>query len=86
MRASQSLARLHRDWTRLGEADPLWAVCVDPARHGGRWDVQEFLATGRAEIAGNDRAARRDTAGTGGWRSISSSWIAGKMRTPVARF
>jgi hypothetical protein len=62
MRASQSLARLHRDWTRLGEADPL----RDPARRGGRWDVQEFLATGRAEIAGNDRAARRDTAGTGG--------------------
>jgi SAM-dependent methyltransferase len=51
MRASQNLARLRRDWTRLGEADPLWAVCVDPARRGGRWDVQEFLASGRAEIA-----------------------------------
>lgn len=51
MRASQRLAGLHRDWTRLGEADPLWAVCVDPARRGGRWDPQEFLASGRAEIA-----------------------------------
>jgi ubiquinone/menaquinone biosynthesis C-methylase UbiE len=51
MRASQSLAGLHRDWTRLGEADPLWAVCVDPAKRGGRWGVQEFLASGRAEIA-----------------------------------
>lgn len=50
MRASQSLAGLHRDWTRLGEADPLWAVCVDPARRGGRWDPAEFLASGRAEI------------------------------------
>jgi SAM-dependent methyltransferase len=52
MSASESLARLRRDWTRLGEADPLWAVCTDPARRGGRWDVQEFLAGGRAEIAG----------------------------------
>jgi SAM-dependent methyltransferase len=51
MSASQSLAGLHRDWTRLGEDDPLWAVCVDPAKRGGRWDVQEFLASGRAEIA-----------------------------------
>jgi SAM-dependent methyltransferase len=50
MRASQSLAGLHRDWTRLGEADPLWAVCVDPARRGGRWDPAEFLASGQAEI------------------------------------
>ncbi len=44
------LRKLRSDWTRLGEADPLWAVCVDPARKGGRWDVGEFNATGRAEI------------------------------------
>lgn len=52
MRASESLAGLHRDWTRLGEADPLWAVCVDPARRGGRWEIPDFLASGQAEIAG----------------------------------
>lgn len=52
MSASRSLAGLRRDWTRLGEADPLWAVCVEPARRGGRWDVQEFLASGQAEITG----------------------------------
>jgi SAM-dependent methyltransferase len=46
-----ALAELRADWTRLGEADPLWAVCVDPARRGGRWDLEEFNATGRAEIA-----------------------------------
>ena len=51
MTASRSLAGLHRDWTRLGETDPLWAVCVDPARRGRRWDVQEFLASGQAEVA-----------------------------------
>jgi ubiquinone/menaquinone biosynthesis C-methylase UbiE len=26
-------------------------VCVDPERRGGRWDVSEFMASGRAEIA-----------------------------------
>ena len=43
-------AELSRDWTRLGLEDPLWAVCVDPARRGGRWQLDDFLATGRAEI------------------------------------
>jgi ubiquinone/menaquinone biosynthesis C-methylase UbiE len=45
------LARLSRDWSTLGQEDPLWAVLVDPARRGGRWDVAEFLASGRAEIS-----------------------------------
>jgi SAM-dependent methyltransferase len=45
-----TLDGLRRDWTRLGEADPLWAVCVDPDKRGGRWDLAEFLASGRAEV------------------------------------
>jgi ubiquinone/menaquinone biosynthesis C-methylase UbiE len=44
------LARLSRDWSKLGAEDPLWAVCVDPDRRGGRWDPEEFLASGRAEV------------------------------------
>jgi SAM-dependent methyltransferase len=47
---SRYFARLGQDWTRLGYQDPLWAVCVDPAKRGGRWDLEDFLATGRAEI------------------------------------
>jgi len=69
MNTHSGLAGLRRDWTTLGEADPLWAVCVDPARRGGRWDLGEFLATGQTEIAGAmselDRlglCARRDSA------------------------
>jgi SAM-dependent methyltransferase len=50
VRTGASLTRIRRDWTRLGEADPLWAVCVDPEKKGGRWNADEFLATGRREI------------------------------------
>jgi len=46
-----ALSRLRRDWTRLGDTDPLWAVCVDPARKDGRWDLSEFNASGKTEIA-----------------------------------
>ncbi len=69
MNARRRLAGLRHDWTRLGQADPLWAVCVDRAKQGGRWDIGEFLASGRAEIAAAiadlDRlglCARRDEA------------------------
>jgi SAM-dependent methyltransferase len=44
------LAELGRDWTQLGQQDPLWAVCVDPAKRGGHWQVEDFLATGQTEI------------------------------------
>jgi SAM-dependent methyltransferase len=44
------LDQVSRAWTTLGAADPFWAVCVDPDRRGGRWDVGEFMASGRAEI------------------------------------
>lgn len=44
------LGDVQRDWTKLGEDDPLWAVLIQPGTRGGRWDVDDFLATGRAEI------------------------------------
>ena len=44
------LGRLRDDWETLGDEDPLWAVYVTPETKGGRWDVQEFLRTGRREL------------------------------------
>jgi SAM-dependent methyltransferase len=38
------------DWETLGRADPLWAVFVTPGARGGGWDLDAFLATGRAEV------------------------------------
>ncbi len=50
-KARASLDEVRRNWTKLGKADPLWAVCVDGSRKGGRWDPAELFATGRGEIA-----------------------------------
>ena len=44
-----------RDWEELAEVDPLWAVLSDPERRGGRWQLDEFLATGEADA---DRVLR----------------------------
>lgn len=43
--------QVRRDWTTLGADDPLWAVSVAPDKRGGRWDVDEFLAQGRRDVA-----------------------------------
>ena len=45
-----ALDRHRRDWEELGEQDPLWAVLTDPRKRGGRWDVDEFFATGEQEL------------------------------------
>lgn len=50
---------VRRDWTLLGDQDPLWAVLVTPEAKGGRWDVGDFLATGRAEVDASIAHLRR---------------------------
>jgi SAM-dependent methyltransferase len=45
-----TLEELRRDWTTLGEQDPLWAVYVAPGKKGGAWDVEAFYATGPREV------------------------------------
>lgn len=39
-----------KNWSRLGDEDPLWAVLTVPGMDGQGWDVQDFLATGVQEI------------------------------------
>jgi ubiquinone/menaquinone biosynthesis C-methylase UbiE len=46
-----SFEEVRRDWVRLGEQDPLWAVYVAEDKRGGRWDPDSFLSTGRSDVA-----------------------------------
>ena len=46
-----ALERHRRDWEQLAEVDPLWAILAAPDARGGRWKLDEFFATGEAEIA-----------------------------------
>ena len=45
-----TLDRQRHDWEQLAEVDPLWAVLTRPDKRGGRWDRDEFLATGEREV------------------------------------
>jgi SAM-dependent methyltransferase len=44
------LDELKANWESLAEADPLWAICNDPAKMGGVWQPSQFFATGEEEI------------------------------------
>ena len=43
--------RHRQGWEHLTEIDPFWAVLTRRGRKGGRRDVDEFSATGVAEVA-----------------------------------
>jgi ubiquinone/menaquinone biosynthesis C-methylase UbiE len=45
------LDRHKQSWDKLGELDPLWVVLTDPKGKFGKWDVDEFFATGEKDIA-----------------------------------
>jgi SAM-dependent methyltransferase len=44
------LEQHRRDWEELARLDPMWAVVSDPAMRYGRWDAEEFFATGESEV------------------------------------
>lgn len=48
--ARGALKRIQQDWDALGRTDPLWAILTDEQKRRGKWDLEEFFATGREEI------------------------------------
>jgi SAM-dependent methyltransferase len=45
------LAEAQRHWDEHARTDAMWAILTVPAKRGGKWDAEEFFATGAAEIA-----------------------------------
>ena len=45
-----NLDEASKNWTALGENDPLWVVLTDPDKKNNRWNEQEFFATGTVQI------------------------------------
>ncbi|HEU5473186.1 MAG TPA: class I SAM-dependent methyltransferase [Actinophytocola sp.] len=44
------IQELRSVWESMGETDPLWAVLTDATKRNGRWDVDEFMATGAGDV------------------------------------
>jgi SAM-dependent methyltransferase len=41
-----------RDWNELAELDPIWAVLHEAPGAEGRWQIDDFFATGAGEVSG----------------------------------
>lgn len=41
-----------RAWEDWGDVDPLWAILTRPGTQFGGWNIDEFFASGRQQIAG----------------------------------
>jgi len=50
-RSVSRVAAPRREWEDLARLDPLWAILTDNRKQFGKWDLEEFFASGRAEIA-----------------------------------
>ena len=79
-----SFEQVREDWTRLGAEDPLWAVHVAPDKRGGRWDVEEFLALGRADVARSRATLARLGLPTEWKRVLDFGCGAGRLSQPLA--
>jgi SAM-dependent methyltransferase len=79
-----TLERIRADWTRLGSADPLWAVLVRPDLRHGQWQPEEFLATGRAEVTAALQRAWELGARPGRRRAVDFGCGAGRLSQALA--
>src|SRR5215207_11660461 len=57
--APVAMTRERQDWDELSELDPYWAILSDRSRRFGRWDLDEFFASGIAEVTQVLRTGRR---------------------------
>ncbi len=80
-----SLERHRHDWEELAEYDPLWAVLTQPGKHGGRWERDEFFATGEAEVAEVLETAERLDLPKARRRALDFGCGAGRLTRALAR-
>lgn len=82
----RELAGIGRDWGTLADADPLWAICVDPAGKDGGWEPSAFYAKGAAEV--EQTLSRADSLGlrSRGQRVLDFGCGAGRLTRPLAKW
>lgn len=79
------LKELQQHWNRFGEEDPLWAILTDEQKKGGRWDPDEFFATGVADIDALMSRVGDTLAATQRLRALDFGCGAGRLTQALGR-
>lgn len=58
-RPTELSAEHKRDWEELADFDACWAILSDPDKKFGGWEIDEFLESGRVEVAAAMRQAEQ---------------------------
>ncbi len=75
-----------RDWDSLAEKDALWAILTDANRANGKWEIEEFMATGDAEIQTvMDHLTRINCIPTTNGAALDFGCGVGRLTQPMAR-
>jgi FkbM family methyltransferase len=82
---SRQLQHLRRVWQTLGRDDPMWAVLSHADKRGGRWDPEEFLATGEVEVDVQLAALAAAGLPAGRWLALDFGCGAGRLSRAMAR-
>lgn len=45
-----SLEDIQRNWEKLAQEDPLWAILTEPSKKGRKWNLEDFFETGQSQV------------------------------------
>jgi len=79
-----NLDDLLKTWDGLGRNDPLWAILTEADKKGGRWNPEEFFATGVHEVAALMADVRSLGAAHGSRAALDFGCGVGRLTQPLA--
>ncbi|HEY4988547.1 MAG TPA: class I SAM-dependent methyltransferase [Opitutaceae bacterium] len=79
------LWQVRRHWDALARDDPFWAVLTESEKQGNRWAIDEFYATGVAEVEKDLAAVRSRVAPMPHRHALDFGCGAGRLTQGLAR-
>jgi SAM-dependent methyltransferase len=73
-------------WDDHARRDPLWAILSDPSKAGRRWDLRDFLETGRREVSLLMYQLRALNIGVSRRAALDFGCGVGRLSQPLARY
>jgi SAM-dependent methyltransferase len=79
------LWQVRRHWDALANEDPFWAVLTESQKQGNRWAIDEFFATGVAEVEKDLAGIRAVAPGLRLGRALDFGCGAGRLTQALGR-